>query len=607
MSDLLKTQQVIPKILVGTDDFHDLLLNSDIFVDKTLLIKTFVENSDKVVLITRPRRWGKSMNLDMIAKFLQIELDKKGNRLSTDQRVYDKLFTGGELELGFPTGKKKRVNPLKIAQYQEVIEDYQGKFPVIKLGFKDVKGNSYQEIASGVNLQVKMMFAEYEYLMRSNLLDDIQRMELKKYLTGNIDLVQLKNSIKFLSDILNAHFGVKVYILVDEYDTPINTAYVKFYENRKEEFQLVTDLFHGIFGAALKGNTSLKKGLITGILRVAKANIFSGLNNLVEDCLLDKEFAQYYGFTEEEVENLLTRACLDNKLGEVKKWYNGYHMGGEIIYNPWSIMQCIRHKGACDTYWLDSGGTALLDKVLLSDKVQEELQLLLEDKPLVKRVVKHIAFDEFESSSSIFYSLLLFAGYLNAKPENSDEYEQVQKYVLSIPNLELKNVYIDRVTTWISRKLQIPREDYYGFIDLLLRQKLDQFMEQLNIYLISSTSFHDLVFERDYHNLMGGIFFPLLREYFVSSNKESGLGRYDHILVPRKDSSDTAFIFEYKVSKNKKRMNTDAKNALSQIEDKHYHAEMKNYGHVKNTIKVGMAFYGKEFRVFYNVTSDKML
>lgn len=261
-------------------------------------------------------------------------------------------------------------------------------------------------------------------------------------------------------------------------------------------------------------------------------------------------------------------------------------------------MQCLSKKGRCDTYWVDSGGTGLLDKVLLSDGIQEELQMLLEDKPLIKRVVKHIAFDEFEGNLSIFYSLLLFAGYLNAKPENDDfaRQTQLQTYFITIPNLELKNIYKDRVVTWIARKLQIPGEDYYGFIDLLVSKKLDQFFTGLAKLLLTSTSFHDLLSERDYHNLMGGILTPLVTRYNVQSNREAGLGRFDHLLIPVWEEYDAAFIFEYKLSKNKESMEADSAKALEQINNNHYDSGIKNHPHVRFITKIGMAFCGKEFR-----------
>ncbi len=597
-SNTEQTMPVMPKILVGSDDFGKLLLESDIFVDKTMLVKAFVENSSETVLITRPRRWGKSMNLDMIAKFLSLEVDEQGNRLPLEQRKYSKLFLGGEIDLGFEADEKKIIKPAKIADYPEIIKKYQGQYPVIKIGFKEVKGNSYEEIEDGIKYEVEQMFNQHKYLMNSNILNDADKETFLKYIKGNLDLILVKSSLKFLSDLLKKHFGTEVYILIDEYDTPINDAYIQFYKNKKDEFDKVIRLFQGLFGAALKTNTSLKKGLVTGILRVAKANIFSGLNNLGEDCLLDKKFAQYYGFTENEVEELLIKANLADKSAEIKKWYNGYHMGSETIYNPWSIMQCLSHEGVCSTYWVDSGGTGLLDKVLLSDKVQGELQLLLEDKSLVKRVVKHIAFDEFETNADVFYSLLLFAGYLNAKPESDDEEEhtQTQKFFLTIPNLELKNIYTDRVITWITRKFGISGSDYYSFVDLLTDKKIDQFMQDLAKYLLNSMSFHDLTSERDYHNLMGGILSPLLYRFIVKSNREAGLGRFDHILIPRTEKYNTAFIFEYKLSKNKKSMEADAKAALAQINDNHYDASLKDHPFVQSVIKIGMAFHGKEFQ-----------
>ena len=327
------------KILTGTNDFKTLLLNSDVFVDKSLLIKEVIENSASVVLITRPRRWGKSLNMDMIEKFLTIEVDQEGKALPQEQRINNKLFTGGVVDLGLTTGRKKTLKKLKIAEYSEIMSEYQGQFSVISISFKDVKGRSYQEIQDGVKDQITGLYEKHKYLEqyieeRSKLLSNSQKEKLKKYLDGDIDIANLKVSLRFLSELLCKHFGRKVYILIDDYDTPINSAYITF-GDKLDEFKKITELFGGIFGSALKDNDSLERGMITGILRIAKANLFSDLNNVTEYTLLDQEFTKSYGFTQEEVNILLAQTSLQTNSGEIKNWYNGYTFGGEIIYNPW--------------------------------------------------------------------------------------------------------------------------------------------------------------------------------------------------------------------------------------------------------------------------------
>jgi hypothetical protein len=327
-----------PRMFVGTDDFKTLLLNSDVFVDKSLMIKELLEDSGAVTLITRPRRWGKSLNMDMVRRFLEIEVDEYGIPLPQEQRVNHKLFTGGEVDLGFD--ETKILKPLKIASVAKAMKR-QGQFPVILISFKGVRGSSYEEIEVGIKSQIINLFAKHRYLERyikqdEKLLIGAQKEILQRYFTGKLIKDDIKNSLKFLSDLLYKHFNQKVYILIDEYDTPINSAYMEFGDNQ-QEFKQVLTLFREIFGNSLKGNDSLQKGVITGILRIAKANLLSDLNNLTECSLLDKKFASSYGFTQAEVDELLSQVPTATNPEEIKNWYNGYNFGEEIIYNPWSI------------------------------------------------------------------------------------------------------------------------------------------------------------------------------------------------------------------------------------------------------------------------------
>ncbi|WP_221179568.1 AAA family ATPase, partial [Candidatus Cardinium hertigii] len=386
------------RIRTGTDDFKTLLLHSDVFVDKSLMIQALLEESSEVILITRPRRWGKSLNMDMLRKFFEIEVDQTGNPLAETDRVNQKLFLGGAIDLKLATGRKKILQKLKIAAYTDIINEYQGQFPVILLNLKDVKGSSYQEIEKGIKDQIITLFSCHRYLSvhlaaSGGVLDNAQKEKLQRYLDGKLDKNDLKQGLRFLSELLYKHFNQKVYILIDEYDTPINSSYIKF-GNQNESFEEVLELFRGIFGSALKSNPYLEKGVITGILRIAKANLFSDLNNVREYTLLDKNFTQFYGFTQSEVDDLLSKVATQTEPAKIKDWYNGYSFGGEIIYNPWSIMQCLASQGTLDYYWLDSGGTGLVDKALLADQMQADWQCLVQGQTVTSPITKQISFSD---------------------------------------------------------------------------------------------------------------------------------------------------------------------------------------------------------------------
>ncbi|WP_342278332.1 AAA family ATPase [Candidatus Tisiphia endosymbiont of Myopa tessellatipennis] len=592
-----------PKMLVGSDDFYDLLINSDIFVDKSLMIKELLEDSGKVILITRPRRWGKSLNMDMLCKFLEIEVDERGKPLAQEKRVNNKLFIGGEIDLGVASGKKRLLKPLQITQYSDIISDYQGQFPVIYINFKEVKGSDYNEIISSIIDQIIELFEKFHYLEQylqedNTFLSIPQKIILRNYLSGDINIGYLKNSLKFLSQILYKHFKQKVYILIDEYDTPINSAYLEF-GHKAKEFERILKVFRGMFGSSLKGNTCIEKGVITGILRIAKANLFSDLNNVTEYTLLDDDFSKFYGFTQAEVDKLLTIVPTETNPEEIKHWYNGYTFGGEIIYNPWSIMQCLAHKGKLDHYWLDSGGTGIIDKALLSDEMQQDLQQLASGKSIISQITKQISFNDINSRSGLF-SLLLFSGYLNPMVIELEE----NVYELSAPNKEVKHIYNARLLQWVSNKLQIDSSLYYPFATLLPACRLEEFKERLQELLLNATSFHQTgnkKAELFYSGFMLGLVNMLSSAYIITSEQESGSGRADIIMIPKVGKEDKAIIIEYKIAKNTEDLALVAQMGLKQIIDKQYDTKIKEYSHVKKIIKLSIAFCGKNVELQYQV------
>ena len=591
-----------PKIRVGTDSFADLLSASNVFVDKSLFIKEFLEDSAKVVLVTRPRRWGKSLNMDMLRCFLSIEVDERGVPLSQEQCLNHKLFAGGEVVIGPQTGRIKQLAPLKIAQQcPELVKDYQGQYPVISLGFKDVKGSSYEQIEEGIKNQIIKLYTKHRHLKQhihsqSSLLEEAQKEKLQHYFKGTLSQEDLKDSLQFLSELLYRHFGKPVYVLIDEYDTPINSAYLEF-KDSPGEFEQVLQLFRGLFGATFKSNPYLEQGLITGILRVAKANLFSDLNNVREYTLLDKRFAPSYGFTQPEVDELLDKVSLITDREEIQNWYNGYTFGGEVIYNPWSIMCCLSSNGELDHYWLDSGGTALVDEVLLSDEIQQNLQTLIAGGSLVYPIVKQIRFEDIGKPTAL-YSLLLFSGYLNPQVVDAENY----LYALSIPNYEVGYIYKTRMLEWVSNKLSIDPGDYYNFIRLLAAGKVGAFQQRLQELLQGATSFYQTGTknaELFYSGFMLGLLSTLSSTYVIESERESGLGRPDALLIPKVGKGDQALVIEYKVSKDVDGLTAMAEEGLEQISNKGYAAQVRAHGHVKTILQVCLAFCGKQVELNY--------
>ena len=596
---------MVSKIRVGTDNFAKLLLKSEVFVDKSLFIKEFLEDGGDVVLITRPRRWGKSINMDMLARFLAIEVDEQGVPLPEEGCFNRKLFAGGEVDLGLGTGEKKQLKPLKIAQHKEIMAGYQGQFPVISIGLKEVHRGSYEKLEKAMKTQVLKLYAKHRYvkkyaLMEEGPLEDVEKEKLQRYFKGNIGTEDICDSICFLSQLLYIHFGKSVYVLVDEYDTPIHQIYLRVAKEHPEQLEETLDLFRGFFGAALKSNEHLEKGLITGILRIAKAGLFSGMNNLSECTLLDKHYCSSYGFTQEDVEALIAQIPIQTTLDDIRYWYNGYTFGKQStsMYNPWSIMSCLRNEGVLDHYWMDSGGTALVDQALLADGVQEDLQTLATGGAIEMPIMKKISFDDITSSIGLF-SLLLFSGYLN--PEEGDAISR--HYKLAVPNFEVQTIYEERLLKWLAQKLRLNDKELFNLMGLLAAGKIEEFEEELRTLLAVAASFFQTGKKNGeifYNGFMFCLLTLLSAKYTIESEQESGEGRPDVMLIPKIDKGGTqAFVIEYKISKEVADLEAAAKAGLAQIIEKQYTTKVKEHAHVKSILQVAMAFCGKDVALEY--------
>ena len=589
-----------PEILVGTDNFAKLLSQGNVFVDKSMFIQEFLEaSSGEVVLITRPRRWGKSLNMDMLRRFLSIEVDEQGAPLPQEESLNRKLFVGGEVVIGPRTGKVKQLAPLKIAQQcPDIVTEYQGQYPVISLGLKEVTGSSYQEIEDKLKKYIGKLYDQHVYLQDQAWLTNNQRNQLARYLNGQILATDLGDSLQFLSELLYKHFGKPIYILIDEYDAPINHAYREFGEKTKEgennkEFEKVLQLFRSLLGAALKSNPYLARGLLTGILRIAKASLLSELNNLREYTLLDQRFITSYGFREQEVEELLDKVPTVTDRAGIRHWYNGYHFRGETLYNPFSIMCCLSNKGELAPYWLESGGTGLIDVAFVSDEIQKDLQTLTAGKSIVSRIRRQVSFEALESPVGLF-SLLLFTGYLNplAISEAEDLYE------LSIPNYEVKKIYEQRLLEWVAKKLEINTDAYDSLARFLAMGELETFQKSLEEFLTRSASFLQTGDQRGevfYNGFMMCLLCCLSCYYLIESEPESGKGRPDVVLIPKTAAhKDQAMVIEYKVGQDASDLPALAEAGLLQIEAKGYATRAKAHEHVKKVLQICLAFSGKD-------------
>ena len=588
---------------IGTESFAKLVLQSDVFVDKTLLIQEFLERGDEVALITRPRRWGKSLNMDMLKCFLAIEVDEQGKALPPAQCLHRKVFAGGKVTLGPDADQVKQLAPLKIAQeYPDLVHHHQGKYPVIRLGLKDVRGRSYLQIENAVKEKITELYREDRYLApyRAQAAAGSLKGEYKKlqrYFDETLTREDIVNSLRLLSWVLNKDFGQPVYILIDEYDTPINQAYLKLQD--KAEFEKVLELFRELLGATLKGNSYLAQSLITGIFRIARADLFSSLNNVREYTLLDPGFITSYGFTQPEVDELLTQVNMSTISEEIRRWYNGYTFGKHVFYNPWSIMCCLGNEGALDHYWLDSGGTQLIDSVLLSDAIQPDLQTLIDGGTLSTSIMKQISFDDITELEGL-YSLLLFSGYL--KPKSPQEKPSTTTYELSIPNYEVQHIYEQRLMRWISQKLEISLTAYKSLMGLLASGQVMAFAKNLQELLHTSTSFHQTgpkQAEVFYGGFMLGLASTLSGHYNLESERESGLGRADAMLIPQVGHGDQALIIEYKVGKSVAELAGLAERGLAQIVHKKYSTQVKSQRHVRKILQVCLSFCGKEVAIKY--------
>ncbi len=537
------------------------------YVDKTLLIRDFLDRKAYVTLFTRPRRFGKTLNMDMLRVFFEIS-EEDTSRYFQDKKIW-KCGT----------------------EYTE----HQGKYPVIFLSFKDVKFDSWEATCAKIAELLQEEFGRHSELKDSKRLEKYEQEYYRKVLEGKANEVELSTSLQKLSKMLSEHYGKAPVIIIDEYDTPIQEGYSKdFYDE-------IIGFMRNFFSGGFKDNRNLSYGFLTGILRIAQESIFSGLNNLTVNSVMDDEYDEFFGFTESEVKEILRAYGAQNKEEELKAWYDGYLFGNKDIYNPWSVINYIAKGYLPQAYWVNTGKNEILEEVLqtVDEEITEKLYALLQGEPVVARIDQNVVYRSLAEDPANIYSLLLVAGYLKT-PKKELQGDGAWLCQVSIPNREIAAVYKSEV---LSHLMQI------GAIESTTANKIAESLYALNLkklqkgiaeYMNKSISFYDSGAEGFYHGLVLGLIAMMDNQYRIKSNRESGDGRYDISMFPR-DKKYPGIIMELKSDRDlsDKKLDDLSAEALEQIDDKRYDAELKEDG-IKNILKLGIAFSGKKVKIRTN-------
>lgn len=552
-------------VSIGAQDFAYIRENNCFFVDKTSFIKEWWENKDIVTLITRPRRFGKTLNLNMLECFFSIEYRGRGN-----------LFEG-----------------LSVWE-EEAYRQLQGTYPVLFMSFANIKGNTYRGVREGIIQVIVRLYGKYDFLRQE---DFMTRQDLEYFDSVSIEMSDTVAALALssLSDYLSRYYGKKVLIFLDEYDTPLQEAYVNCF------WQELVDFMRGIFNATFKTNPYMERGLLTGITRVSRESIFSDLNNLTVVTTTSDKYCSHFGFTEKEVFDALEVYGLSKQKEKVKYWYDGFSFGyRKDLYNPWSIT-CFLEEGKYKPYWVNTSSNKMIARLIQrgTPEIKTMMEDLLEGKELVTDIDEEIIFEQLGKKKNAIWSLLLASGYLKVNQIYEDEKTDRFVYHLIITNREVRMMFEDMIRDWFSQE-DVP---YNEFIKALLAgdvKAMNRYMNTVSQATFSyfdtaKNSFAENAPERFYHGFVLGLVVELMGRYKVKSNRESGFGRYDVMLEPL-NSKDPAFILEFKAKDSDEvDLEKTVEAALQQIKDKKYESELVAGGIQKERIHCyGFAFQGKK-------------
>ena len=521
-----------------------------LYVDKSLFIKEILGEGTPVIVITRPRRFGKTLNLTMLQHFFAAEVVEG----QSTKGLFDNLAISKEPKC----------------------MEYQGKYPVVFVSFKDIKQPNLEFCLEKIGSVIATVYRKYRKELESDKMSEDDKIYIKSILDQKISQVNLESSIHRLLELLFRYYNQKPILLIDEYDTPIQEAYLNGY------YEELMPFFRNFLSEPLKDNTLLNRAILTGILRVSKVSLFSGLSNIKIYSILNKKYANYFGFTEAETNELLNKAQLSINTKETKDWFNGYNFSGTTIYNPWSIIEFITEQGELRSYWVNTSGNELVKDVIIksSYNIQAKITELINGNSIKENINEHIVFNDLKSNSAeSIWSLLLMSGYLKyTSYENNG-----RRYLcdLKIPNYEVEDFYTSTIEEWLTGDRGL--DWYLAFLDSLTKGMVTEFEEKLQTWMIDTLSFHDATKksqENAYHMLLLGLTAGLRGTHSVRSNKESGLGRYDLEITPN-DPKQLGIILELKATDNPLKLEKEASIALAQIKKLNYAANLKTKGIMK--------------------------
>jgi len=561
----------VKKLPIGISDYKKIVEEEYSYVDKTLFIQEVIQLGAEVILIPRPRRFGKTSNLSMLRYF----------------------FEHSEKNLAYLFQH--------FAIWKTPYREEQGKYPVIFLSLKRVKNRTWEQAYEGLKLIIMREFERFQFLITAcfsegkkagyPLLSDTEKMQFQCVLDGSASQTLFTDSLKMITLWLERYYQRKVIVLIDEYDTPIHAAYLHAY------YEPMIDFMREWLTEGLKDNPCLQKAVLTGILRIGKESIFSGLNNPGCYTVLEEEFCDKFGLLEEEVMLLLQEHKVSYQIEEIRSWYNGYHIGSCSVYNPWSILECIQKKGEIKPYWVNTSDNELIKDLLIQghSSVKKDLERLLIGESITKSIHDTIALKNLANDAQTVFGLFLFSGYLTLAKRPVYENGALQ-CELQIPNREVHALYTSIVTDWMT--YITPGHDLPALLNSLTQGDVVTFSAMLRELTMQSMSFYDIMQgepERVYHAFVLGLLVTLAKTHEVKSNRESGFGRYDICIIP-KCSSLLGIVIEFKKVVLEKDLEKGALEALEQIEQRHYAKEIQSRG-ITKILLLGIAFYGKNLAI----------
>ena len=546
---------------IGISDFKSLRLRKNYFIDKSLYIKDIIDNQSGVILITRPRRFGKTLNMSMLRYYFDI----KGK------------------------DNKELFKDLKIMKEDEYYTSKLGYYPVIYVTLKDLTGISFEEMLLQLKTELVEVFIDNADLLNSTKLLDVEKEMFSTVLNLKANKIELQGALKLLSKLLYREYGRPVILLVDEYDVPLQSAYIEGYYEEAIKF------LKGFYNITFKDNQYLEKTVLTGVSRIAKESLFSGMNNFKVFTIMDNEFADDFGITTEEMKKVISDFNVEENEEEIKKWYDGYKIGNvEGIYNPWSILNYLTDK-QLKPYWVNTSSNDLIKMTFKkSNSIKEKMIRLLNDEPVEVTIDLETIIVGIEEKEENIWGLMLQTGYLKVEEVVSLE-ERI--YKVKLPNNEIKDLFRSIIRDWFSNKVE--GNDLRSILEDLITLRLEDFERKFKKLVVEMFSFFDVgenTAENFYHAFVLGMLVGLKDKYFVKSNRESGYGRYDIMLEP-KDKNGNSFIMEFKIAEDMEEENLEKllEEAKKQIEEKKYEGELKEKGFT-NITKMIFAFKGKEVK-----------